>query len=54
LFSLRVEPGLSSYGWGVTIQFGGLDLNWDFARRWDFKDGDPEGFSSSFWIGSRF
>ena len=50
----RLEDGLSSYGWGVTIQFGGLDLNWDFARRWDFKDGDPEGFSSSFWIGSRF
>jgi Tol biopolymer transport system component len=50
----RLADALSAYGWGLTIRFGGIDLNWDFARRWDFKDGDPEGFSTSFWIGSRF
>ena len=44
----------SSYGWGLTIRFSGLDLNWDFAKRWDLKDDFGEGFETNFWIGSRF
>ena len=50
----RLEDGLSSYGWGITVLFAGLQLNWDFAQVWDFKDADDEGFQSSFWIGTRF
>lgn len=51
----RLEDAVSSYGFGLTVQFIGLELNWDFAQQWDFKDsvGD-DGFRSSFWIGSRF
>ena len=46
---------MSSYGFGLSVWFLGLELNWDFAQKWDLKDsvGD-DGFSSSFWIGSRF
>jgi len=32
----------------------GIDLNWDFAKLWDFKDSLGGGFSSQFWIGTRF
>jgi outer membrane protein assembly factor BamA len=49
----RLKDGVSSYGFGVTVGFLGLDLNWDFAKRWDFKDGEP-GFATDFWIGTRF
>lgn len=50
----RLADGVSSYGWGLTVQFGGLDLNWDFAQRWDFKDSIGGGFRTSFWIGTSF
>jgi len=48
----RLQDGISAYGWGVTVQFLGFDLNWDFARRWDFKEGQD--FETTFWIGTRF
>jgi hypothetical protein len=44
----------SAYGWGFTANLFGLDLNWDFARRWDFKETEGGGFETTFWIGSRF
>jgi Tol biopolymer transport system component len=50
----RLEDAISSYGWGVTFNFGGIALNWDFARLWDFKDNLGSGFETQFWIGSRF
>jgi outer membrane protein assembly factor BamA len=50
----RLEDAVSSYGWGVTVNFLGLDLNWDFAQTWDFKDSTGEGFETDFWIGTRF
>lgn len=50
----RLEDGLSAYGWGLTVRFAGLDLNWDFAREWDFDQGSEDGFRTSFWIGTRF
>ncbi len=50
----RLQDAVSSYGWGLTVDLGGIDLNWDFAKRWDFKDGFPGGFSTEFWIGTRF
>ncbi|MEZ5314023.1 MAG: hypothetical protein R2862_10455 [Thermoanaerobaculia bacterium] len=49
-----LADAISSYGWGVTINFGGLALNWDFAKLWDFKHGLGGGFSTQFWVGSRF
>jgi len=50
----RLEDAVSSYGFGVTINLMGIDLNWDFAKLWDFKDSLGGGFSSQFWIGTRF
>jgi hypothetical protein len=49
----RLEDGVSSYGFGVTARLFGLDLNWDFAKRWDFES-SADGFETSFWIGPRF
>jgi hypothetical protein len=37
----------------VTARLFGLDLNWDFAKRWDFSESE-DGFATSFWVGSRF
>lgn len=48
----RLRDGLAAYGWGLTTQLLGLELNWDFARRWDLKDASD--FETSFWIGTRF
>ena len=33
----RLQDAIAAYGWGVTAQLFGLDLNWDFARRFDLK-----------------
>ena len=48
----RLQDGLAAYGIGFTVRFLGLDLNWDLARRWDFKDHLDT--RTSFWIGTRF
>ena len=33
----RLQDAIAAYGYGFTINLLGLDLNWDFARRWDLK-----------------
>ncbi len=33
----RLEDAVSAYGVGITFQFFGLNLNWDFAKTWDFE-----------------
>ena len=48
----RLQDAIASYGWGFTVNLFGLDLNWDFARRFDLKQSGN--FRSSFWIGTRF
>ncbi|MEA2558863.1 MAG: hypothetical protein QOH06_367 [Acidobacteriota bacterium] len=48
----RLEDGLAAYGWGITVQFLGIDLNWDMARRTNLKD--AEDYRTTFWIGTRF
>ncbi len=48
----RLEDAVSAYGFGITVRFFGLDLHWDFAKRWDFKESGES--STSFWIGQRF
>jgi hypothetical protein len=50
----RLGDAVASYGWGFTVRFLGLDLHWDFAKRWDFRDTLDDGFETSFWIGPRF
>lgn len=50
----RLQDARSSYGWGLTVQFSGLELNWDFAKSWDFRDALDKGYRTSFWIGTRF
>ena len=34
------------------MRFFGLNLNWDFARRWDFETSQDS--ETTFWIGTRF
>jgi hypothetical protein len=48
----RLQDAIAAYGWGFTFNFLGLDLNWDFARRWDLKQSSS--FQTGFWIGTRF
>ncbi|MBP9145509.1 MAG: PD40 domain-containing protein [Thermoanaerobaculia bacterium] len=50
----RLQDAVSSYGFGVTINLMGIDLNWDFAQLWDFKDSLDDSFGTQFWIGTRF
>lgn len=50
----QLGDALASYGYGFTIRFGGLDLNWDFAKRTRFGDDEQQDFQSAFWIGTRF
>lgn len=48
----RLVNAIASYGYGITVRFLGIDLNWDFATLTDF--GDFESSETSFWIGYRF
>jgi Tol biopolymer transport system component len=48
----RLKDAVAAYGWGLSTQFLGFELNWDFARQTDLKN--PGSFRTSFWIGSRF
>src|SRR6185436_3113290 len=53
-FNNRIRGPKSAYGWGFTAQLLGLELNWDFAKRWDLNETFTSGFETTFWIGSRF
>jgi outer membrane protein assembly factor BamA len=48
----RLKNAIASYGWGFTVQFLGVDLNWDFAKETDLKTTGT--FRTGFWIGTRF
>jgi DNA-binding beta-propeller fold protein YncE len=50
----RLDDGVSSYGFGIGMNLLGMPVNWDFSKRWDFKDTLQNGFETSFWIGQRF
>ena len=52
--TLRLEDGVASFGYGITVRMFGLDVNWDFAKRWDFENTLSSGYETSFWIGQRF
>ncbi|HXU46014.1 MAG TPA: hypothetical protein VN783_10850 [Thermoanaerobaculia bacterium] len=50
----KLQDGIAAYGYGISARiFGGLDFNWDFAKRYRAANGD-DGFHTSFWIGTRF
>jgi len=50
----RLQDGLSSYGFGFSVELFGLPVHWDFAKRWDFKQTLDAGYNTSFWIGFRY
>lgn len=50
----RLEDAIAAFGYGFTFRLFGLQLNWDFAKRWNFQNTLDEGYRTSFWIGSRF
>jgi len=50
----RLQDGLSSYGFGFSVELFGLPVHWDFAKRWDFKQTLDGGYNTSFWIGFRY
>lgn len=49
----RLKDAKASVGLGVSFNFLGMQLNWDFARRYDFKELE-KGYRTSFWIGQTF
>lgn len=48
-----LEDGAASVGYGITFNLFGLQLHWDFARRTNLKELEPE-TRTSFWIGQTF
>jgi hypothetical protein len=49
----QLIDGKAAYGLGFQVSLLGLDLHWDFARLWDFKN-TLSGFKTSFYIGAQF
>ncbi len=49
----RLADAKASVGLGISFSFLGLQLNWDFARRFDLKELE-KGYRTSFWIGQTF
>ena len=49
----RLKDGLSSVGYGLSFNFLGLELHWDFAKRFDLKNTSGKA-RTSFWIGQTF
>jgi len=49
----RLQNAVAAFGFGVTVNFLGLPLNWDFARLTNL-DESASSFETSFWIGARF
>jgi Tol biopolymer transport system component len=49
----RLADAKASVGLGISFNFLGLQLNWDFARRYDLKQLE-KGYRTSFWIGQTF
>jgi hemolysin activation/secretion protein len=49
----RLVDGLASVGYGLSFNFLGLELHWDFAKRTDLKQSMGK-FRTEFWIGETF
>ena len=48
-----LKHGKAAVGYGFSFNFWGLELHWDFAKRFDGKNTEGES-RSSFWIGQTF
>jgi outer membrane protein assembly factor BamB len=48
----RLVDATASYGWGVSVNLLGLEVNWDFAKITDLKS--SQNFRTQFWVGARF
>ncbi|MFZ2491508.1 MAG: BamA/TamA family outer membrane protein [Thermoanaerobaculia bacterium] len=48
-----LQDGKASVGWGFAVNVMGMELHWDFAKRFDGKD-TYGGVLTSFWIGQTF
>jgi hypothetical protein len=50
----RLLDGAASVGYGISFElFPGMELHWDFAKRFDLKDTEGT-YRTSFWIGRTF
>jgi hypothetical protein len=49
----RLQDGVSTYGFGISMNLMGIPIHWDWVQRWDFKD-SLGGMETHFWIGYRF
>jgi Tol biopolymer transport system component len=49
----RLVDGVASVGYGFSFNFLGLELHWDFAKRFDLKATQGK-YRSEFWIGETF
>ena len=49
----RLQDGLASVGYGLSFNFLGLELHWDFARRTNLKQSVGK-VRTEFWIGQTF
>jgi hypothetical protein len=49
----RLKDGRAAYGFGFQISLLGLQLHWDFAKLWDFRQ-TLSGLKTSFYIGAQF
>ena len=50
----HLEDGLASVGWGLSFNFMGMELHWEFARRTDLRHTLEGGRKTTFWIGQTF
>ncbi|HYH08622.1 MAG TPA: BamA/TamA family outer membrane protein [Thermoanaerobaculia bacterium] len=49
----KLEDAKASVGLGISFNFLGMQLNWDFAKRYDL-DVMEKGYRTSFWVGQTF
>ena len=49
----RLQDAVAAYGFGFTVNFYGLGLNWDFSKEYDLKD-SGDSYRTDFYIGTRF
>jgi Tol biopolymer transport system component len=49
----RLVDGVASVGYGMSFDFLGLELHWDFAKRTDLKQSYGK-YRTEFWIGETF
>ena len=49
----KLRDGKAAIGFGVSFNFWGMQLNWDFAKRYDLDEIEKD-YRTSFWIGQTF